>query len=58
MSIDTYLIGSYISLGSGESLIGSQACELAVWHDTILNSLSKQNSKTFDCIILDKISFY
>jgi hypothetical protein len=58
MSIDTYMIGSYIPLGSGESLLGSPAYELAVWHDTILNSLLKQNSKTFDCIILDKISFY
>ena len=26
MSIDTYLIGSYISLGSGESLLRSQIC--------------------------------
>jgi hypothetical protein len=26
MSIDTYLIGSYISLGSGESLLVSQIC--------------------------------
>jgi hypothetical protein len=58
MSINTYLIGSYIFLGSEESLLGSQTCELAVWYDTIFNSLSKQNSKTFDFIILDKISFY
>jgi hypothetical protein len=58
MSIDIYLIGSYISLGSGESVLESQTCELVVWHDTIINSLSKQNNKTFDCVILDKISFY
>jgi hypothetical protein len=26
INIDTYLIGSYISLGSRESLLGSQTC--------------------------------
>jgi hypothetical protein len=38
MSIDTYLIGSYISLGSGESLLGSQ--HVKTWASVTLVPIS------------------